>query len=177
MSDDPPGASPPRDRRAFLRRISALGAAISGVIIGVPSLLAFLSPAFKRTARPDWIKVAEADLVDIDTPVKVDFVQPVQDAWVESRALRSVWLRTEDGESFTAFSGSCTHLGCSFGYDATRKIYVCPCHHGEFDPKTGAVLAGPPPRPLDTLPVKVVESEVFVLFQQFRAGVKDKIAI
>ena len=43
--------------------------------------------------------------------------------------------------------------------------------------KTGAVLGGPPPRPLDTLPVKVENGEVHVLYQSFRTGVPDKIEV
>jgi nitrite reductase/ring-hydroxylating ferredoxin subunit len=41
--------------------------------------------------------------------------------------------------------------------------------------KTGAVLSGPPPRPLDTLPVKVENDSVFVMFETFRTGIKDKV--
>ena len=164
-------------RRTFLRWASGVAAALSALLVGVPSLAAFLTPGFRRPARKGWIKVAEADLVEIETPVKVDFVEPINDAWVESRALRTVWLYTEDGERFTAFNGTCTHLGCSYGFDAERKLFVCPCHRGVFDMKTGAVLAGPPPRALDPLPVRVVDGEVQVVLQQFRAGVPERIEV
>jgi menaquinol-cytochrome c reductase iron-sulfur subunit len=96
---------------------------------------------------------------------------------VESRALRTVWLYTEDGEHFTAYSGTCTHLGCSFGYDKDRDVFACPCHRGLFDVKTGKVLGGPPPRPLDTLPVKVENGEVHVMFESFRTGIEAKVAV
>ncbi len=162
-------------RRNFLKWASGIGAALSGLFVGVPSLRAFLSPSFARPTKKGWIKVAEADLVDIETPVKVDFVEATNDAWVENRALRTVWLYTEDGEKFTAYSGVCTHLGCSFGFDAANKRYHCPCHHGLFDMKTGAVIGGPPPRPLDTLPVKVENGAVHVMYQTFRTGISDKV--
>ena len=113
--------------------------------------------------------------LDVDVPIKVDFVEAENDAWVETRALRTVWLYTEDQEKFTAFSGVCTHLGCSFGFDAEKKRYHCPCHHGLFDMKTGAVIGGPPPRALDALPVKVENGEVHVLYQTFRTGISEKI--
>jgi menaquinol-cytochrome c reductase iron-sulfur subunit len=164
-------------RRTFLRWASGIAAAMSAALVGVPSLLAFLAPTFRRPAKKDWIKVAQADLVEIETPVKVDFVEPLSDAWIESRALRTIWLYTEDGERFTAFNGTCTHLGCSYGYDASRKLFVCPCHQGVFDMKTGAVLAGPPPRALDPLPVRVVDGEVQVILRQFRPGVAERIEV
>ena len=164
-------------RRRFLRIASALSAAFTGLLVGVPALRTFLSPALKRPAKKDWIKVAQADQLDIGTPVKVDFTETVTDAWVATRALRTVWLRTDDGEKFTAWSGICTHLGCAFGVDAERKVFHCPCHHGLFDLETGKVVGGPPPRALDELPVRVVNGEVQVILKQFRAGVTDRIEV
>ncbi len=170
-----PTATAKVTRRRFLKLASAVSALLSGIFIAVPSLRAFLSPAFARPKKSVWVKVAEADLVDIATPVKADFVEVTNDAWVESRTLRTVWLYTEDGEAFTAYSGVCTHLGCSVGFDAAKKQYHCPCHHGLFDIKTGAVLGGPPPRPLDKLPVKVEDGAVHVMYQTFRTGVAGKV--
>ena len=56
-------------------------------------------------------------------------------------------------------------------------MYVCPCHRGMFDAKTGAVLSGPPPRALDPLPVRVVEGAVQVQLKQFRTGVAERIEV
>ena len=170
-----PQEEPPR--RRFLKSASAFLAVASGVLLAIPSLRAFAAPVSK-TKKPDkWIKIVDdVNALDVGVPVKVDFVEQTSDAWVESNALRTVWLYTEDGEHFTAFSGVCTHLGCSFTYDEAKKVYACPCHHGSFDPKTGAVLGGPPPRPLDTLPVKVVDGEVHVLFESYRTGIPQKVA-
>jgi len=173
---DPSRASEQLGRRRFLRWASAAGAAISALLLGVPSTMAFLSPAFRRAPKRAWIKITEdIATLDVGIPTKVDFVEVTQDAWVESRALRTVWIYTEDGENFTAYSGTCTHLGCSFGYDEKRDRFVCPCHRGVFDVKTGAVLSGPPPRPLDTLSVKVENDSLFVEFETFRTGIKTKV--
>jgi menaquinol-cytochrome c reductase iron-sulfur subunit len=43
--------------------------------------------------------------------------------------------------------------------------------------KTGKVLGGPPPRPLDTLPVKVENGEVHVMFETFRTGIEEKVMV
>jgi quinol---cytochrome c reductase iron-sulfur subunit, bacillus type len=166
----------PVGRRAFLARVSAIGAAVSAVMVGVPVLRAFVSPTLVRPKTDKWIKVADdIALLDVGTPVRVNFVQSVQDAWVESRALNGLWLYSDDGEKFKAYNGHCTHLGCSYVYDKDRKNFFCPCHHGQFDVKTGAVLAGPPPRPLDELPVDIRDSAVYVQYRDFRVGVADKI--
>jgi Rieske Fe-S protein len=163
--------------------MSGVGAALTAIAAGAPAAMAFLSPAHKKPTKKNWIKVVDdVSTLDVGRPIKVDFVEASNDAWVESRALRAVWLYTEDGEKFIAYSGVCTHLGCSFTFDAepdkyhSRKdVYHCPCHHGIFDMKTGAVLGGPPPRPLDTLPVRVIDGEVQVLYQTFRTGIPEKV--
>lgn len=164
-------------RRGFLALASAASAAVAALLVGVPAFRAFMTPAFRRRAERGWTRVAQADAIDIDAPVKVDFVEATNDAWIEARRLRTVWLRTDDGENFTAFSGTCTHLGCSVDFDPRRMAFVCPCHRGVFDGNTGAVLDGPPPRGLDPLPVRVVEGRVEVILQQFRAGTPERTVI
>lgn len=66
-----------------------------------------------------------------------------------------------DAERVVALSAVCTHVRCILGYDAGRRILVCPCHDGRFD-LSGNVLSGPPPRPLPGYPVSVRAGEVFV---------------
>jgi Rieske Fe-S protein len=163
-------------RRGFLKRLSAFGALVSAGLVSVPVLRAFFSPTSKVSAAATWVKVADdTALLDIGVPIRVNFVQTLQDAWVETRTLNGVWLYTEDGEKFKAYNGHCTHLGCSYFYDKEKKNFFCPCHRGQFDVKTGAVLAGPPPRPLDELDVEVRDAVVFVKYKDFRLGVPERI--
>lgn len=42
----------------------------------------------------------------------------------------------------------CTHLGCIAAWRPEVGKHICPCHGSEYD-KTGAVLRGPAPRPLE----------------------------
>jgi menaquinol-cytochrome c reductase iron-sulfur subunit len=163
-------------RRGFLRLISAAGGGIIAVLVGIPVIGAFISPALAKPKPDTWIKVADdTALLDIGTPIRVDFVQTQDDAWIESRALISVWLYTDDGDVFKAYNGHCTHLGCGYTLAADKKTFVCPCHRGQFDIKTGAVLAGPPPRPLDELKVQVRDSAVYVQYRDFRLGVPERV--
>lgn len=53
----------------------------------------------------------------------------------------------------------CTHFGCAVAWNATRGSYLCPCHAGVFD-AAGRPVAGPPTRPLRTLPVQVEAGRV-----------------
>jgi Rieske Fe-S protein len=62
----------------------------------------------------------------------------------------AVLVRAEDGE-YLAYSRKCAHLGCSVDYDNARRCLMCPCHRGAYDARTGYVVFGPPPRPLDQI--------------------------
>ncbi|NIO38925.1 MAG: Rieske 2Fe-2S domain-containing protein [Burkholderiales bacterium] len=69
-----------------------------------------------------------------------------------------------------AFSGVCTHAGCDVNawMKQTSKL-LCYCHGSQFDPyKSGKVAAGPAPRKLPWLPVKL-EGEEFVVAGPFSA--------
>ena len=154
-----------------------MGSAITGALVGWPALRAFLSPAFRPAPDAHWIKIGEVDQLEAGVATRFDFPETVSDAWVESRVLRGVWVYTEDGEHFTVYNGRCTHLGCGYAFDKTRAVFHCPCHHGIFDVKTGRVLDGPPPRPLDTLETKVEKGILFVAYRNFRGGIPDKIAV
>jgi len=54
----------------------------------------------------------------------------------------------QSATTFQALSSTCTHEGCTVGYDATSTHLICPCHGGTFNSTTGAVLSGPPPSAL-----------------------------
>jgi Rieske Fe-S protein len=54
-----------------------------------------------------------------------------------------------------AFSQKCTHLGCVVYYEADEDRWHCPCHEGNFAVRSGAVLSGPPVRPLGRIDVEI----------------------
>ena len=66
----------------------------------------------------------------------------------------AVLLRVDDDE-VVAFSQKCTHLGCVVFYEADERRWHCPCHEGNFGATTGAVLSGPPSRPLGRIDVEI----------------------
>ena len=55
----------------------------------------------------------------------------------------------------------CSHLGCLVDYDKVRNRIFCPCHAAVFDLE-GNVVTGPPPKPLQKLPLRV-EGESIVI--------------
>lgn len=66
----------------------------------------------------------------------------------------AVLIRTVHGQ-YLAFSRKCAHLGCSVDFDRAQRCLTCPCHRGVYDSRTGYVVYGPPPRPLDQIVLQV----------------------
>ncbi len=76
------------------------------------------------------------------------------------RGQPAVVLQSSPGVYY-AFSAICTHLGCIVQWLPEQREFLCPCHAGRFSPD-GRVLSGPPPRPLDSLPVTVVDNRLLI---------------
>ncbi len=74
----------------------------------------------------------------------------------------AILIRLASGE-FVAYKQRCTHLSCPVHFSAEVNRIECPCHNGAFDAATGAVLAGPPPRPLPKILVRL-EGDKIVAF-------------
>jgi thiosulfate dehydrogenase [quinone] large subunit len=66
-----------------------------------------------------------------------------------------VIVQLADG-TFAAFDAVCTHAGCTVEWDQADRVLVCPCHEAVFDPEhAAAVLQGPAPTPLTSLPLVI----------------------
>jgi rieske iron-sulfur protein len=66
-------------------------------------------------------------------------------------------------DGIIAYSGICTHAACGVSeWNADTKQLICPCHGSAFDPHTGSVTAGPAPRALPRLPIRIAEGKLLV---------------
>ena len=74
----------------------------------------------------------------------------------------AILIRTQEGDYY-AFGQKCTHLACPVYYERQRQRLECPCHEGGFDVRTGNVLYGPPPRPLDQIVLERRGAEVWAV--------------
>jgi rieske iron-sulfur protein len=72
--------------------------------------------------------------------------------------------RSVAAEGIVGYSAVCTHTGCNIsGWKGDTKHFVCPCHTSAFDPKDRArVISGPAPRPLASLPLRLVDGKIAV---------------
>ena len=125
-------ADTPVTRRDYLRILVTVSAGLAAGAVGVAVGL------FRRhgsgTAAP--AKVADR----LDPGQAVAFRYPGADD-------RALAIRLPDGR-LVGWSAVCTHLACAVLWREEDNQLECPCHDGAFDPATGEVVAGPPPRPL-----------------------------
>lgn len=72
--------------------------------------------------------------------------------------------RSQSAADIVAYSAVCTHTGCDVeSWDTDARRFQCPCHDSQFDPADGArVVGGPAPRPLPSLPLKLVDGALAV---------------
>ncbi len=71
-------------------------------------------------------------------------------------------VRTAAGK-LVAYDQQCTHLSCAVYYAREHDRLECPCHDGAFAVETGAVLYGPPPRPLPRIAIEQRGDEVWAI--------------
>jgi len=65
------------------------------------------------------------------------------------------------GMGYLALSRVCTHLGCLVEYNKETNRFICPCHAGTFNIE-GNVISGPPPKPLEKLPLDVQGDNIII---------------
>jgi cytochrome b6-f complex iron-sulfur subunit len=125
----------PITRRKFIQFL--LGFSVVSTIVGMLTpVVGYLWPKSTSTGTDAPTEVGKADDFSINTAKVVS----VNDKPV-------IVVNTKAG-GIKAFSAICTHLGCIVAWNARKTSIECPCHDGFFNPVTGAVVSGPPPRPL-----------------------------
>lgn len=139
------------DRRNALKNMLAfipLGAAFAGVTaMGVR----FVTPNKRDLTRR--IFTVQLDELPINSSRKI----------TDLRGKDLVLVRTGERE-VKALSTVCTHLGCTVYWQKDRHEFYCPCHAARFS-EDGDVLAGPPPRPLESYKVEIEGNNVFIYFK------------
>jgi Rieske Fe-S protein len=178
--ETPPAAS--GDRRDFLKSVAcvALGGAcmLAPLAAGVTVLLGPL-----RTAPADgsWVNLTRLEALPVGAAPRLFqvFIERT-DAWTRHArsAVGAVFLERLDETTVRAFQSACPHLGCAVEWRKEGKQFFCPCHNSAFAHDGGIIGQSPAARGLDTLAVEIrSEGEVWVKFQTFKAGVKQKLPV
>jgi len=179
--NDPCNTSPPVGRRNFFKSFLA---AIIGAVLGVVPVLAglqvFLDPLRRKAGTGSAVHIAGLEAIPDDgIPRKFPVLANRVDAWNKFTQIPigAVYLR-RTGNQVQALNAVCPHAGCNVDFLQERGIYLCPCHNSTFT-VAGSIgnPSSPAARGLDSLDVEVRGDEVWVKFQNFEAGQKEKIPV
>ena len=147
-------------RRTFFKvGMAAIGGLI-GLATAVPLVGFAISPAFRQVSKK-WVDLGIVDLLKGSRYKKVNYTFSAKDGWIHTEKKRSVYVTDQGDGNFVVYSRVCSHLGCLVRWDEGKDQFFCPCHGAVFD-SAGNVVAGPPPRPMDRLPVKVEDGILYV---------------
>lgn len=162
-------------RRGFLETVTTIIAGVIGLSLIIPLAGYAILPALRKREK-EWVDLGPVEKIRLGEPQQVEFLATRMDGWLKTTVTRWVWaVRHNEGE-ITVYSPICTHLGCGYHWDPGEGNFACPCH-GSFFSIDGKVLAGPAPRPLDTLPAKIETGRLYVIYKEFKSGTKQKIEI
>ena len=175
--------SRPLDRRAAL--IAAVGM-ILGLHVVRAAAAEEVDPRNVRPQKGDHLVFADGDRqgaiitpkdLALDGPRVLAFpMDPGTRAVRDGSRLNKVLLvrldpeklaeetRRRSADGTVAYSAICTHEGCDvWEWQDDTKTFWCPCHDSRFDPRNGGrVVAGPAPRRLAALPLKVADGVLTV---------------
>lgn len=141
----------PVTRRDYLRILVTIS---GGLVVGAVAVAIGVFP--RRTGSVGAVKIAD----EIAPGSSVTFSYPGEDD-------RAIALRLPDG-GLVAYSSVCTHLACGVLWEREAHELVCPCHDGRFAAETGAVVAGPPPRPLPVVDLEERADGIFAVGARVR---------
>lgn len=145
-------------RRRFLGWLSLLAGSLLALAAGLPVVGYVLAPLL-GTRRRYWVPVGPVDRFTIGDTVQVSFENPTAEPWAGVTAKTGAWVRRTGNADFIAFVLNCSHLGCPVRWEASSKLFMCPCHGGVYY-EDGTVAAGPPPMALRRFRVRVNNGQV-----------------
>lgn len=137
------------NRRGFIA--SSMGLMGLMFVAGIP----LVSQAGKRNGEDSEkaVKVSETDELAIGDSKTFSYLNENDPAMI---------IRINQDE-YRAYHIKCTHLQCPVYYDKPTNQMVCPCHHGFFSVENGAVLAGPPQRPLPAIRLEQRQDGIYAV--------------
>lgn len=168
-----PRSQDPEDiqKRDFIKGLTAAVLGFITLFLSIP-FVSFLIPSSNEGSEEKFIKVPNFKGIPSETPTKMTFEAIDVQAFITSSVVYDIWVIKHEGDKATVYSPLCPHLNCRYTF--VDKLFKCPCHGSVFN-EAGKCIAGPSPRPLDTLPYKIESGELFVKWELFKAGIPDKV--
>ncbi len=135
-------------RRDFLNVLKK-GLAATGFTALLAPFIAFLYPPSLEETPPGPVRVGTIDDIPQGESLTIPFGR-----------YPALVINTDQG--LRAYSAVCTHFACICKWDVADQVIHCPCHEGFFEPYDGGVISGPPPTPLEKIPLTITDGEIFI---------------
>jgi len=135
-------------RRDFLNVIKK-GFVATGFTALLAPFIAYLYPPSLEETPADPVRVGTVDDIPLGESLSIPFGR-----------YPAIVINTDQG--LRAYSAVCTHFACICKWDAADQVIHCPCHEGFFEPYEGEVISGPPPSPLEKIPLTITDGEIFI---------------
>jgi len=153
LSDEHPNENQlfPKLRRRDFLKLTVLGG-VNILLAPLVTVARFLMAPTPAAVSYPRMKVANTNDVAVNDSVLFEYPHKDRPA---------VLIHLPAG--FVAFDALCTHLGCQVHFDKVPEMgweknpqqILCPCHGGVFDPDSGKVEGGPPPRALTKIKLEI----------------------
>jgi menaquinol-cytochrome c reductase iron-sulfur subunit len=168
-----PRSQDPQDieKRNFIKGATAAILGFITLFLSVP-FVSFLIPSSNEGGEEKFIKVPNFPGIPTEKPTKMTFSYVDKQAFITSNVVYDIWVTKHAADKATVYSPLCPHLNCRYTF--VENLYKCPCHGSVFN-QDGKCIAGPSPRPLDTLAYKIESGELFVKWELFKAGIPEKV--
>jgi len=121
--------------------------------------IAFENLKRKGKGKPPIKRIARADAVPVGGSLVFEY-PGAHDI--------CILVRTDE-RSYLAYNQKCTHLSCAVVPDLANDRFLCPCHNGVFEMRTGIPLAGPPRRPLERILLELRDGDLYAIGLEVRA--------
>ena len=127
-------------RRTFLKLSGAVAATAGAGAVGTAEAA---PPPQTRATLPYPAKVVgSASKLQVDTPQVFNYPDAASPCTLV-KAGRPVPGGVGPGSDIVAYSNLCTHMGCPVAYNATERVFKCPCHFSMFDAElSGQMICG-----------------------------------
>ncbi len=136
-------------RRGFLKILNSLLAAVGLSAIAGPAI-AFFWPSKLEEMPSEPVSVGSEGSIHVGEAKTVRFGR--YPALVINTPERGV----------VAYSAVCTHFACLVKWNPETEMIECPCHEGFFNAVDGSVISGPPPTPLEEIPVTIMDGNILI---------------
>jgi menaquinol-cytochrome c reductase iron-sulfur subunit len=152
-------------RRRFMTGTAHTAGAIAATAFTLPALGFALGPIFKQEPR-FWEDIGPIGTFPENNyvPVVVTITPGIGEVGKTTVYVRKFnpaidTDRYDHNTPYIAISTRCAHVGCPVRWVDASERFVCPCHGGVYD-LLGRRVSGPPVRPLDRFPTRVVGDRV-----------------